>query len=161
MAAGDTYWFVEYLHKVFDSAIPDFGATPNSLKVAFIKSAANGGFDPAVTTPYPTWGSAGSTNLSSSEVTPGGNYSAGGLSVASPTSTVVSNVLQLDWNNPGTIAQSGSNPTNARWAIFYDDTHPDKPCLCWFDLGADSDLTTGESVLTMGTPALSITCTTP
>lgn len=159
MAAGNTYWFASYFERVFDFQSANFN-TPNSIYVALIKSAANGGFDPAVTTAWPTWGSAGTNDLSAAEVTAGGNYSAGGVAVASPASTLNSNVLELDWGNPATWAQDASNPTNARWAIFYDFTNANKDCICYYDLGADLDMTTGDLSITMGAPALTITCAT-
>lgn len=158
MAAGNTYWFVEYLHQVFDFGSADFGATPNTLKFALIKSAANGGITPAIDTPRPTWGAAGSTDMSAYEVTPGGTYVTGGAALASPTSTVSGSTLQIDFGNPAAWAQDASNPTNARWGIIYDDSAVDKDCLAWFDLGADLDLSSGEFQAAMGAPALQITC---
>ena len=161
MAAGETFWFVGYFQRVFDFQSPDFGTTPNEIKCAIIKSAANGGHDPSVTDAYPTWGSGGTTDLSASEVTPGGNYVAGGAIVASPTSTLNGAVLELDWGNVPTWATHASNPSDARWLIFYDNTSTNKDCICYFDLGADRDMTTGNLATTMGVPALDITCATP
>lgn len=161
MAAGNTYWFVRYLERVFDFQSADFGTTPNTIKCALIKSAANGGHDPSVTDAYPTWGAGGSTDLSAAEVTPGGSYVAGGATCAAPGSTVSSATLQIDWSNPPAWAQDGANPTNARWAIFYDSTSTNKDCICWYDLGGDIDMTLGETTLTMGAPALQIACDTP
>lgn len=158
MAAGNTYWFVSYLERVFDFADVDFGATPHALKIAFIKSVANGGITPSITTAYPTWGAAGSTNMSSYQVTPGGNYPTGGLSLATPVSTVNGAILEIDFSNPASIAQDAANPTNARWGIIYDDGAANKDCIAYYDLGADRDLTTGEFQVAMGTPALQITC---
>jgi hypothetical protein len=158
MAAGDTFMFVAFVEKALDLQGTDFGATPNTIKCALIKSLANGGFDPSVSTPYPTWGASGTTNLSSSEVSAGGNYTAGGNACASPTSTVVGDVLELDWSNPATWAQDASNPTNARWAIFYDDTSGTKDCLGYMDLGADINMTSGQLQVSMGTPAFTIDC---
>lgn len=161
MAAGNTYWFVDYLKRVFDFQSPDFGATPNTIKVALIKSLANGGFDPAVTTPWPTWGASGTTNMSSYEVAPGGIYTAGGVVVTLPDTTIVGATIEIDWENPAEWTQNGSNPNNARWAIFYDDTAASKDCICWFDLGADVDLSAGALSITMGSYALRISCATP
>lgn len=161
MAAGDTYWFVEYLKRVLDFQSADFGATPNTIKCALIMSAANGGHDPAVTDAYPTWGAGGTTNLFSAEVAVGGSYASGGVTVATPSTTVATATLQIDWNNPAQWAQHASNPSNARWAIFYDYTSTNKDCICFYDLGADRDMTTGPMTLTMGAPALQIVCDTP
>jgi hypothetical protein len=161
MAAGNTYGFVVWLQRVFEYFEHDFGTTPNTIKCALIKSAANGGADPSVTDAYPTWGSGGTTDYSAHEVTPGGNYAAGGVTCATPGATVVSNALQLDWSNPPVWVQHASNPTNARWAIFYDDTSPNKDCIAWYDLGADVNMINGDLTLTMGAPAYTITVATP
>lgn len=158
MAAGTTTWFAAYLEKVFDEQVADFGTTPNTIKCALIKSAANGGHDPSASDPHPTWGSGGSTDLSASEVSTSPTYLAGGNVCANPTSARVSNVFQLDWENPASWGQDGANPTNARWAIFYDDTASNKECICFMDLGADRDMTAGELLIAMGTPALTGTC---
>ena len=161
MAAGNSYGFVEWLDRVFDNQTADFGTTPNTIKCALIKSAANGGWDPSVTDPYPTWGAGGTTDLSLYEVSATGSYTSGGVVCTSPVSTVVSNALRLDWDNPPSWAQDPSNPTNARWAIFYDDTSTNKDCILWFDLGGDMDMTLGELSITMGAPAYTFTVTTP
>lgn len=161
MAAGNTYWFIEYAKRVFDFQSADFGATPNTLKAALIKSAANGGHDPAVTDAYPTWGAGGTTDLSTAEVTAGGNYVAGGETLANPATTVVGNVLQLDMDNPPKWDQDPANPTNARWLIIYDDTVPNKDCVAWYDLGADIDMSIADLTCTFGTPALTATAATP
>lgn len=158
MAAGETYWFVGYLKKVFENGIANFSGSPNTLKCALIKSAANGGHDPSIADAHPTWGASGTTNLSAAEITAGGNYTAGGEEVASPVVTIVGDVLQLDWGNPPTWSQDAANPTNARWAIFYDNTTPNKEAVCFYDLGTDRDMTSGELQLSMGTPALDIDC---
>lgn len=161
MAIGDTYWFVAGVEKIFDAGGLDFGATPNTVKVALIKSAANGGVDPTPTLAYPTWGAAGSTDLSASEVTPGGNYSAGGAECASAGSTINGATLEIDFTNAPTWASNGSNPTNARWAIYYDDTSADKVCFAYKDLGLDRDMSSGSLTITEGTPSLKAVVSTP
>jgi len=161
MATGNVYWFVPYLKRVFDFQSADFGATPNTIYVALIKSAANGGFDPAPTTPWPTWGASGTTDMSTYQVTVGGEYADGGRVVTLPTTTINGATIELDWENPADWTQNAGSPTNARWAIFYDFTRATKDCMCYYDLGSDRNLATGELVLTMGAPALRITAATP
>ena len=165
MAAGQTFWFADYLKRVMaGEALPDMGTTPNTIKCALIKSAANGGFDPEVTTDYPTWGATGDNDLSAAEVTAGGTYTAGGNVCASPSATraAASPLVAVDWANPTSWAQDGANPSNARWAIFYDDTTPDNMCIAWMDLGQDQDMTTGELQLNMADPTgLQILCEVP
>lgn len=157
MAAGNTYWFVEYLQRVFDFQSADFGTTPNVIKCGLITSATT----PLVDDAFPTWGGSGSSDMSSDEVTPGGNYTVGGVVCTLPATTINGYTIEIDWANPPAWAQSGSNPTDARWAIFYDDTSANKDCICFFDLGSIRDMTSGNLTLTMGAPALDITCATP
>jgi len=158
MAVGDTYMFVAFVEKALDTQDADFGATPSTVKCALIKSLANGGFDPAVATPWPTWGASGTTNLSSYEVTPGGNYVAGGATCAAANTTIDGDVVELDWDNPPTWDQDASNPSNARWAIFYDDTSGTKNCIGYMDLGSDLNMTLGQLQLSMGSPVFSFDC---
>lgn len=83
--------------------------------------------------------------LDYTEVTPGGNYPAGGLDItntvsrAGGTSTV--NVVDIP------IAVHASNPTNARYAVVYNDTLAGDPCIGFYDLGAVQDLTLGNYTL--------------
>jgi hypothetical protein len=152
MAQGTVSIFDAFLENVLDSGIHDFGATPNAIKVALIKSAANGGDDPAVTDPDPRWGAGGGTNFASAEVTPGGNYAAGGKSCAAASATLVGGVLHVDFGDPSTWDQHASNPTNARWGIVYDDTATGKQCIGFVDLGSDFDMSGGPLTITWGTP---------
>lgn len=160
MAVGDTKFFAAWVEKVLDEQSADFGGTPNTIKCALIKSAANGGADPSATDAYPTWGAGGTTNLSSSEVTAGGNYTSGGNACANAATTIVSNVIQVDWDNPATWSQDASNPTNARWAVYYDDSSANKDCVGFTDLGSDRDMTGGDLQIAMGSPAFTITVST-
>lgn len=140
MATGDIKWFASGLLKLGQKKI-NLGS--DTLKYALLKSAANGGIDPTLATSDPCWGAGGSTNLSSSEVTAGGNYTSGGATLASVTWTIVSNVPTLRATDVS-IIQHASNPTNARWAVIYSDTATNKDALCFVDLGSDRDLTTGD-----------------
>jgi hypothetical protein len=153
MAIGDTRWFVDYWHYVLDNGGCNFGATPNTIKCALIKSLANGGVTPTTTTTNPTWGGTG-TDMSAYEVAAGGEYVTGGTICASPATTVLSNTISLTWSNPAAWTQNAANPTNARWGIFWDTTT--LRCLAWYDLGADRDLTAGELLITMYNPVLDI-----
>jgi len=152
MAQGDVTIFDAFLENVFDSGIHDFGSTPNTIKVALIKSAANGGDDPAVTDAVPCWGAGGTTNFATAEVTPGGNYTTGGATCASASASLSGGVLQVDFGDPATWSQNASNPTNARWGIVYDDTATNKNAIAFVDLGSDFDMTTGDLTITWGAP---------
>lgn len=134
MAAGDVTLFNQFK--------PNLGAklldlSADTIKVGLVTS----GVTPVATTTDPRWGAGGSTNLSSNEVTPGGNYSAGGPTITATwtgTATVTFDATDVS------IAQNASNPTNGRWAIIYDSTDAGKRCIGFVDLGAVIDLTAGN-----------------
>lgn len=148
MAQGTVEVFDQFLENVFDSGIHDFGATPNTIKCAL----TDGTTTPTTTTADPRWGTGGSTNFLSEEVTPGGNYSTGGATCATPSATLSGGELQLDFGDPATWSQHASNPTNARWGIIYDDTAAGKQCIGFVDLGSSFDMTTGDLTITWGAP---------
>jgi len=97
---------------------------------------------PAATTADPRWGAGGTTDLSANEVTPGGNYSAGGPVIANPTVALTDGKSRFDADDVD-IAQDASNPTGAYWAIVYNNTDTGKRALCAIDLGGPADLTAG------------------
>lgn len=152
MAQGDVTIFDAHMENVWDGGIHVFGAAPNTLKCALIRSAANGGDDPAITDPNPCWGAGGTTNFATAQVTPGGNYTTGGNTMASPSATLSAGTLNVDAGDPATWTQNAGNPTNARWAIVYDDTATNKNAICFIDLGSDFDMTTGDLTITLGAP---------
>lgn len=140
MAQGDIYWF--------DQALLDIGKklhdlSADTLKLGIVKSAANSGIDPAVTTSDPRWGSGGSTNLSSSQVATGGTSYTGPQTLASATWTLVSGVATLR-ANVVTLNQDASGFTNGRWGIIYNDTDSGKRALAFVDLGSDRSLAAGS-----------------
>ena len=147
MAQGDITWFNAAKVNV---GLKKFDLNGDTLNVGLIKSAANGGLDPTASTADPRWGTGGTTNVSSSEVTAGGNYSAGGSSIgthswaASGSAGVLSASAVLTWN------QNAGNPTNARWGVLYDSTNAAKECLAFVDLGSDRNMTTGPLTIDWG-----------
>jgi hypothetical protein len=134
MAAGDYF--------IFDQFYVDVQEGVHNLETDSIKLGFVTGVTPVSTDADPRWGAGGTTNFSSSEVTPGGNYSSGGPAVANPTVTLSSNRGIFDGDDIS-IAQDGSNPTNARWGILYNDTAAGKNCIGAVDFGASIDLTSG------------------
>lgn len=134
MAAGDLTLFNQFKTDL-GKKIHDLSA--DTFKTGLITSAVT----PTASTSDPRWGAGGGTNLATNQVTPGGNYSTGGPTIASTTWTGTS-TLTFDGNDIS-IAQNASNPTNARWAIFYNDTATGKQALGFVDLGATIDLTAG------------------
>lgn len=142
MAAGDIKWFGSALQKLGTKTI---NMDTDELKLALVTASVT----PAIGTTNPCWGAGGSTNLSTYEVTAGGNYTAGGKileissgGAGSQTWTLVSDAPTLradvvSW------AQHASNPTNARWGIIYSNTATNKDCLGYVDLGSARDMTAG------------------
>lgn len=139
MAAGDITLFHEYSD---DLGLKIHNLNTDTIKLGVIKSAANGGDDPAAADADPRWGAGGSTNFATAEVTPGGNYTTGGPDTVN-TWAESAGTATLDGTDIS-IAQNASNPTNARWGILYNDTSAGKECIAFVDLGSDFDMTTGD-----------------
>lgn len=156
MAQGTVTIFDAHMENVWDGGIHVFGGAPNTIKCALIKSAANGGDDPAVTDANPCWGAGGSTNFATAQVTPGGNYTTGGNACASPSAVLSAGTLNVDFGDPATWSQNASNPTNARWGIIYDDTATNKNCIGYVDLGSDFNMTTGDLTIVWGAPFMTV-----
>lgn len=147
MAAGDIIFFDQWLVDV-QEAIHNHES--DSFRLGLITSAAT----PAATDADPRWGAGGGTNFATNEVTPGGNYSAGGPTLANPSVTLVGGLARWDADDVS-IAQNGSNPTNARWGIIYNDTATGKQAVGFLDLGADINLSSGNFSVTWNANGIS------
>lgn len=145
MAAGDLTVFDQYLLDL-GNKIHDLDS--DTYKFALIKSAANGGDDPDAADAAPHFGGTGTTNFGTAEVTPGGNYTDDGETLTTLSWTVTTNILKWDFDNVS-ISQNASNPTNARWAIIYNDTDANKRCIAFLDLGGDKDLSAVDFTYTV------------
>jgi len=136
MAAGDFTWFtqgkVDLLNKVHNLG-------SDTLKLALITSAAT----PTETTAAPHWGGTGTTDYSANEVTPGGNYTTGGVTLTGVTAAADGADAKFDADNIS-ITQDAANPTNARWGILYNSTDANKRALGFLDLGSARDLSGGN-----------------
>jgi hypothetical protein len=140
MAAGDVTLFNEFKEDVGQKI---HNLSSDTFKLGLVTNAVT----PAATTADPRWGAGGSTNLSSSQVTPGGNYSTGGPTLASTTWSETSGTATFDAADVS-IAQNASNPNNARWGIIYNDTSAGKEAVAFVDLGGVTDLTAGAFSIT-------------
>jgi hypothetical protein len=152
MATGDIRWFSRGL---LDLGKKLHDLSSDTFKVGLITSAAT----PVIGSADPRWGAGGTTNFATNQVTPGGNYSTGGPSLATVTWTEVSNVPTFRANDV-TITQNAGNPTNARWGIIYNDTDAGKRAIGFIDFGSDRNLTTGDFTINFGgsgTDVLTIT----
>lgn len=141
MAAGDTKVSAKFVSNMSITGLTALWAT-NTIKAGFITSATT----PAITDSDPRWGAGGTQNYSTNEVTPGGNYAAGGVTLAGTTSTLSGAVTSLNATSPITVAANASNPTNARWLIFYDSTDAGKRVFGYLDLGAVTSLVPGIQI---------------
>ena len=141
MAVGDTHVSAKFVSNMSLTSLASLWAT-NTIKAGFITSATT----PSITDSDPRWGAGGTQNYSSSEVTPGGNYSAGGVTLAGTTSTLSGAVTSLNATSPISIAANASNPTNAAWIIFYDSTDAGKHVFGYMDLGGTVSLVPGLQV---------------
>lgn len=135
MASGDFTWFNSAKGHL---GLKVFNLETDTIKLGLITSAVT----PSATTADPCWGAGGTTNFSTNQVTPGGNYATGGPTVANNTFTESGGTATFD-GDAVSIAQHASNPTNARWGIVYSDTATNKNCLGFLDLGGTTDLSAG------------------
>lgn len=147
MAAGDIIYFDQWCVDVQEAV---HNMETDTFKLGLITSAVT----PAATTTDPRWGAGGTTNFSSSQVTPGGNYTTGGPSIANPTVTLTGGAGVFDGDDIS-IAQHASNPTNARWGIIYNDTAAGKNAVGYLDLGAAIDLSAGAFSVTWNASGIS------
>jgi len=135
MAAGDVV-FYNQVYADLQKKIHDLET--DTIQLGLVTSA----YTPTAADVDPRWGAGGTTNVSTNEVTAGGNYLAGGVNVANPSVTLVSGEGEFDADDVS-IAQNAGNPTGARWGILYNDTAVGKQAIGYVDLGADIDLSAG------------------
>lgn len=140
MAQGDIVVFAQFKQGM-GAKLHDLSA--DGIKLGLVTNVVT----PTETTSDPRWGSGGSTNLSTNQVTPGGNYSSGGPTIGSTTWTLSSITVTLDGADVS-ITQNASNPTNARWGILYNNTDSGKRAIAFLDLGGVTDLTAGDFSVT-------------
>ena len=145
MAAGDL--------TVFQEAVP--GALENwagtdTLKIALITSAT-----------APTAATATPALADFTQVTAGGNYTAGGETLDTWTNMVTQSGAVTTIDDTGASVQwlqHASNPNNARYAVVYNDTQTTPvadACWCYIDLGADIDMTAGDLTITWNASGIS------
>jgi len=136
MAAGDVVFYEQFYVDVQEGI---HNLETDTIKLGLVTST----YTPTAADADPRWGAGGTTNTSTNEVTAGGNYPAGGLSVANPSVTLVSG--QGEFNADDVSAtQNASNPTDARWGVIYNDTALGKQAIGYLDLGAVIDLSAGD-----------------
>jgi flagellar capping protein FliD len=141
MAVGQTHISAKFVSNMSLTALASLWAT-NTVKMAIITNAVT----PAVADSDPRWGAGGTQNYSTAEVTAGGNYAAGGVTVTGCTSTLAGAVTSLNCTSPISVAANASNPTGAYWAIFYDSTDAGKHVFGYMDLAGPVSLVPGLQI---------------
>lgn len=136
MATGDVIFFDQYLKDVQDGV---HNQSSDTIKLGIVTNATV----PAVTTADPRWGAGGTTNFSSNEVTPGGNYSTGGPTIGTTAVTLSGGAAVFDGDDIS-ITQNASNPSGAYWGIIYNDTATGKNAIGYVELGGPVDLSAGD-----------------
>lgn len=150
MAQGDLVFFDQFLVDVFNA---EHDLSADTIKMGL----TDGSTVPTAATADPRWGAGGTTNFASEEVTPGGNYSAGGAAMANAAATLNSGTCKFDTDDPATWAQHASNPTDATYGIIYNDTNAGKRAIGFVDLGGAFDMTTGPLAVAVNASGLSVT----
>lgn len=146
MAQGDVTFFNEFKE---DIGLKIHDLENDVFKLGLITNSVT----PTAATTDPRWGAGGSTNLSSNQVTPGGNYTTGGPTIANNTYVETSGTASFDGDNIS-ILQNASNPTNARWGIIYNNTSAGKEAVGFLDLGSVFDLSSGDLTVTWAVAGL-------
>ncbi len=141
MAAGDTKLIANFIKSMANNS-PANKWGSDTIKIALITNATT----PSVSDSNPCWGAGGAQNYSTNEVAAGGNYLAGGATLSGCTVTQSTNTVSLNATSPVSWAANASNPTNARWAIIYDNTTVNKEVLGYIDLGAVTSLVSGLQI---------------
>jgi flagellar capping protein FliD len=141
MAAGDTHVSTKFVSNMSITGLASLWAS-NTIKMGIITNAQT----PGITDSDPRWGAGGTQNYSTAEVTPGGNYSAGGISLSGTTSTLAGAVTSLNCTSPISLAASASNPTGAYWGVFYDSTDAGKHVFGFIDLAGPLSLVPGLQI---------------
>jgi len=143
MAQGDVVFFDQFL---VDAWRKLHDLDNDGLKIGL----TDGTTTPSAATADPRWGNGGSTDFSAEECAPGGNYPAGGPVAANGSVALSGGQAVLDSDDPATIAQDASNPTDATWGILYNNTDAGKRAIGFIDLGGAYDMTTGDLDINWG-----------
>lgn len=135
MAAGDITVFDEAKAYMIDGG----WGSADTIKLALLTSATT-----------PTASDATPALSDYTQVTAGGTYTAGGETLDTLANMVTEAGGTMTFDDTGASvswAQNGSNPTNARWGLIYNDTTGDQG-IAFLDLGTTVDLSAGDLTIT-------------
>lgn len=136
MAAGDITVFEEAKAYMIDGG----WEAADTIKLALITAAVT----PTAADATPALGDY-------TQVSAGGNYTAGGDTLDTLTNMVTEAGGTMTFDDTGASvswAQHASNPTNARWGIIYNDTDAGDAAIAFLDLGTTIDMTAGDLTVT-------------
>ena len=145
MAAGDISIFDKAKHNL---GLEIFDLANDTFNLMLFTAGAT---DPVDTATDPRYDATGNPDYSDGtyEVADTGIYVDGGESIGTVTWTESSGTVTFDTGDASTQwAVNGSNPTDARHAVLYDDTPATKNCLLWIDLGSTFDMSGGDLTIT-------------
>ena len=128
MAAGDLTLFEQLSAEI--SNIHDLDA--DTIKIALITAAVAPTAADATATPFSTY----------TQIAGTGGYTTGGTDI-SATFVEAGGTGTFDGTNV-TWSKNASSPTNARYAIIYNDTAASDNSIAFIDLGATIDMTAGD-----------------
>lgn len=122
MARSDLFVFQK---TSFQVGTGEHNLESNTFKLGIINSTIT----PVVGQETPSWG-----DFSANEVSTGGGYVAGGITLANVTFTEAAGISTFD-ADPVTLAQDPAGFTDAYWGIIYDDTNATDAAIAFIDLG--------------------------
>lgn len=154
MATGDIKWFQQGL---LDLGNKLHNLATDVLKVGIVTTATV----PTMATADPRWGSGGTTNFSTNQVSTAGGYTAP-ITLTGVSWALQSGVPTLRATDV-VIPSNASGFTNGAYAILYNDTDTGKRALGYFELSSAGTATIATGSLTLnfqggaGTDVLQIT----
>ena len=149
MAQGTVVFFDQWLVDVAEALMDHETGT-------FYMALVNNTSAPVIDTAIPHWDGTGTTNLQANEVSPAtGNYAANGKVLANPSVALTGGAAEIDFDDPGVWSQHASNPTDAYWAVIYNNS-ADKHGVGFIDLGGLFNMTTGDLTVTLGAPCATL-----
>jgi len=142
MAQGTITLFNEFAKSIADGRID---LDTHTFKCGLTTLQVGGTPTIAATDAVPCWGTGGTTNLAASEVTPGGGYTAGGVSLTGVTWTLAAAVATFDATDISWTSAGSGDPATIKSLVIYDDTATNKDAVGFMDMTADG--TTAISLL--------------
>ena len=160
MAQGTLALFDEFAESIGDGRID---LNTSTFKVAFVTLQVGGTPSIAKTDAVPCWGAGGTTNLSTSEVSAGGGYTAGGDALASVTWGQTAGVATFNAADNVWTSSASGDPATIKTAVIYE-TAGTLPCIGFVDMTADGttaiSLLAGDITITWGAGGI-LTVTNP